>query len=79
MQWHSALATNHINYSSMNDNSFKMCLDCANKQSNPQLSKGMYYCPFVQGVLPNGIVHYDTDATECVKKGSFREITSSKK
>ena len=55
----------------MNDNSFKMCIDCANKQSNPQLSKGMYYCPFVQGVLPNGIVHYDTDATECVRKGIF--------
>lgn len=58
----------------MNDNSFKMCIDCANKQFNPELSNGMYYCPFVRGILPNGIVHYDTDATECVRKGIFRGV-----
>lgn len=46
------LIVDYINYIFMNDNSFKMCIDCANKQSNPQLSKGMYYCPFVQGILP---------------------------
>lgn len=51
-----------------------MCMDCANKQSDPQLPNGMYYCPYVQGILPKGIVHADTDATECVRKGVFREI-----
>lgn len=58
----------------MNDNSFKMCIDCANKQSRTNMAKGMYYCPIVKDVLTNGIVHYDTDATECVAKGLFREI-----
>lgn len=68
------LIVDYINYIFMNDNSFKMCIDCANKQSSPQLSKGMYYCPFVQGILPNGIVHYDTDAAECIRKGIFRDV-----
>lgn len=61
----------------MNDNSFKMCIDCANKQSRVNLAKGTYYCPFIKEILPNGIVHYDTDATECVDKGIFREISST--
>ena len=34
----------------------------------------MYYCPYVQGILPNGIVYYDTDATDCVRNGIFRGI-----
>lgn len=58
----------------MNDNSLKMCIDCVNKQSNTKLPVGMSFCPFVQGILLNGIVHYDTDATECVRKGIFREV-----
>lgn len=58
----------------MNDNSFKMCIDCANKQSYPELSNDMYYCHFVRDILPNGIVYYDTDATECVRNGVFREV-----
>lgn len=61
----------------MNDNSFKMCIDCANKQSRVNLAKGTYYCPFIKEILPNGIVYYDTDATECVNKGIFREIIST--
>lgn len=58
----------------MNESQFFMCLDCANKQSNPQLPKGNFYCPYVQDILPKGIVHYDTDATECVRNGVFREV-----
>ena len=60
----------------MNDNSFKMCIDCANKQSRVNMAKGTYYCPFVKDVLPDGIVHYDTDATECIDKGLFLGIDS---
>lgn len=56
----------------MNADSFKMCIDCANKQSDSKLPKGMYYCPYVQGILPNGIVHYDTDSTECIRKGVYK-------
>ena len=29
---------------------------------------------YVQDILPKGIVHYDTDATECVRNGVFREV-----
>lgn len=39
----------------MNDNSFKMCIDCANKQSRVDLAKGTYYCPLVKEILPNRI------------------------
>lgn len=58
----------------MDESKFFMCMDCANKQPDPQLPNDMYYCPYVQGILPKGIVHADTDATECVRKGVFREI-----
>lgn len=54
-----------------------MCLDCSNKQSFPELL-GVYYCPYVKDILPNGIVYETTDATECVKKGFFREIYRAK-
>ena len=27
----------------MNDSSLKMCIDCANKQFDPKLPKGMFY------------------------------------
>lgn len=62
----------------MNDYTFKTCIDCANKQSDPKLPKGMYSCPYVKGVLPDSIVHYDTDSTECVKNGVFKDIRSVK-
>lgn len=54
--------------------SFKICVECCNKQTKVNLDKGQYYCPIVDGILPNGIVHFDTDATECVRKGWFRSI-----
>lgn len=58
----------------MNAYSFKMCIDCANKQSDSKLPRDVYYCPYVQNILPKGIVYYDTDATECIRKGVFKEI-----
>lgn len=58
----------------MNESQFFMCLDCANKQSSDQLPKGKYYCPYVKGVFPDGIVSFDIDATECVRNGIFRGI-----
>lgn len=62
----------------MKENSFFMCVDCYNKQSSTELPKGVYYCPYVKNILPKGIVHYTTDATECVEKGFFREIHRAK-
>lgn len=60
----------------MNINIFFTCIDCANKQSIDQKSEGKYYCPCVQNILPDGIVYYDTDATECVRNGNFRKIST---
>lgn len=58
----------------MNDNSFEMCIDCSNKQSDAKLQKGNYYCPVAQEILPEGIVSYDTDATECIEKGFLEKL-----
>ena len=58
----------------MNESQLFMCLDCANKQSNPQLPKGSFYCRYAQGVFPDGIVSFDIDATECVRIGVFKAI-----
>lgn len=58
----------------MEVNQFPMCIDCVNKQSSGQLPKGKYYCPYVKGIFPDGIVSFDIDATECVRNGIFREI-----
>lgn len=63
----------------METNSFKTCIDCANRQSNQNLPKDTYYCPYVQSILPNGIVYYDTDATDCVRNGIFRDINPNLK
>ena len=60
----------------MKEDCFQMCIDCANKQSNPLLPEGMYYCRYVQNILPYGIIHYSTDAIECVRNGVFREKES---
>ena len=54
----------------MNTNSIKMCIDCANKQSDPKLANGMYYCPYVQGVLPNGI-YITTQILQNVSEKAF--------
>lgn len=45
------------------------------KQSRVNLAKGTYYCPFVKEILPNGMVLYDTDSTECVDRVFFEKIT----
>ena len=43
-----------------------------NKQSLANLRKGTYYCPLVEHIVPNGIVYYDTDATECIRNDIYR-------
>ena len=47
---------------------FKTYSGCMNKQSLANLRKGTYYCPLVKHIVPGGIVHYDTDATECIQE-----------
>lgn len=59
----------------MDTNSFKTCSDCMNKQPHANLRKGTYYCPLVKYIVPSGIVHYDTDATECIRNGIYRNYT----
>lgn len=59
----------------MNVSSFKTCSGCINKQSLANLRKGTYYCPLVEHIVPGGIVHYDTDATECIQEGIYKNYT----
>ena len=56
---------------------FQMCCDCSHKEKR-DLGKGIYYCRFVDGTIPKGIVTVDTDASQCVYKGFFRPITPNR-
>ena len=56
----------------MNYKTFKTCVDCLNRQSSPTLGRGRYYCPFVKHIFTDGIVTFDIDAIECIRKGFFR-------
>lgn len=56
---------------------FKTCIDCCNKQSSHLLPKGRYYCPIVKNIIPKGIVHYDTDASECIQRGVYKPYPKS--
>lgn len=58
----------------MDNNGFKMCVDCANKQFVDLDTDGraMYYCAIVDGIVSNGIVYDSTDATDCIKCGLFK-------
>ena len=60
----------------MSEDDFKICAECANKKHRDALAEGLYFCPFMLGVLRNGIVSFDTDATECVRTGRFCPIKS---
>lgn len=52
------------------------CGNCRNKEKRDNLVDGDFYCPIAEkDSLPKGIVHYDTDAEECVKKGLYKQYT----
>lgn len=44
---------------------FLMCAGCTRKEIRKEMKVGEYYCCFVDGVLPDGKVAHDTDATKC--------------
>ena len=48
------------------------CASCLNKVSKDNLNKGDFYCSLVKDVIPDGIVNYTTDASECIKKRLFK-------
>lgn len=58
----------------MNTNSFKMCVDCANKQFVDIDIEGRarYYCALVDGIVNKGIVYDSTDAAACIKGDLFK-------
>lgn len=58
----------------MEGDGFRICAECCNKQAKVGLVKGQYYCHLVDGILPNGVVQDDTDATECVRQSWFRSV-----
>lgn len=58
------------------DGSLLMCGGCSRKVKKENIVYGEYYCKLIDGIIPNGIVASTTDATECVKKGWYKEITT---
>lgn len=54
---------------------FALCAGCSRKEIREGLGKGKYYCRFVDGIIQNGIVTNDIDATECVRKGLYRSYS----
>lgn len=63
----------------MNNDGFKMCADCTNKQFMDFDSDGSarYYCSFVDGIVRKGIVYDSTDASACIKGDLFKTAYSS--
>lgn len=55
-------------------NSFKVCGECIIKKEKVGLDEGYFYCQLAdeKNILPEGKVHYTTDASECVMKGYFK-------
>ena len=61
------------------DGFFPMCIGCSRKEKREGLRVGDYYCNVAKAFLPSGVVSYDTDATDCVKKGLYvNDIQNSK-
>lgn len=53
---------------------FQMCAGCSNKQIIGYENDGhkKYHCSFVDGVVKDGIVYDDTDASACVRDLLYR-------
>lgn len=68
---HSTLIINKNINNKMTESIFKTCSDVMNKQSLANLGNGTYYCPLVEHILPDGIVHYDTDIIGCTHKEHY--------
>lgn len=50
---------------------FPLCGGCSRRERREDLKDGEFYCAIVDGILPNGIVYSDTDATDCALKGLY--------
>lgn len=61
----------------MDNNGFKMCAGCANKQfiDFDTYGRARYYCSCVDGIVYKGIVYDSTDASACIKKDLFRPVS----
>lgn len=53
------------------------CGDCINKVVDDSLPKGSYRCHLVAGIINTDIVHYDTDASDCVRSGRYRRMVEA--
>lgn len=50
---------------------FPLCGGCSRREKREELKDGEFYCAIVDGILHNGIVTNDTDATDCDRKGWY--------
>ncbi len=53
---------------------FPLCGGCSRREKRKELRDGEYYCTVVDGILPNGVVTIDTDATKCIEEGWYKSM-----
>lgn len=72
--WHSTKTHKYLIISPMINRGLILCASCVNKQKKDNFGKDKYYGKVVDGIIPNGIVWFDTDATKCIKDGVLKRI-----
>ena len=53
---------------------FRVCGGCANKINDASLLEGVFRCSLVAHIINTDIVRYDTDATDCIREGRYRNL-----
>lgn len=53
---------------------FHFCGECSHKEKREHLKEGEFYCSIAATILSNGIITYDTDASNCVQEGWFIQV-----
>ena len=62
----------NIDGMNIEENVLHYCGDCINKVVDCRLPKGSYRFHLVARIMGTDVVHYDTDATDCVREGRYR-------
>ena len=67
----------NIDGMNIEENVLHYCGDCINKVVDGRLPKGSYRCPLVARIIGTDVVHYDTDATDCVRNGWYQRVSDA--
>ena len=67
----------NIDGMNIEENVLHYCGDCINKVVDGRLPKGSYRCHLVARIIGTDVVHYDTDATDCVRNGWYQRVSDA--